>query len=180
MPPFQGGETGSTPVSRSKMKIFTKKIEKPAEVNFILAQSHFIKTVEDVYEVLVEAVPGIKFGLAFCEASGPRKIRTEGTDKEMIDLAVKNAQNIAAGHSLFIFLKNCYPINILNRLKQISEICRIFCATANPTEVVIGETKQGRGILGVIDGESPLEVENEEEKKERKEFLRKINYKLSI
>lgn len=159
------------------MKLLTEKIDKPAEINFILAQSHFIKTVEDVAETLIESVPGIKFGLAFCEASGPRKIRYEGNDKEMIDLAVKNAKKIAAGHSLFIFLKNTYPINVLNRLKQVSEICRIFCATANPVEVVIAETKQGKGILGVIDGGSPLGIENKKDQKERKEFLRKIGYK---
>lgn len=159
------------------MKIIVEKIEKPEGINFILAHSHFIKTVEDVAETLMEAVPQIKFGLAFCEASGPRKIRTEGNDSEMIELAVKNAKKIGAGHSLFIFLKNTYPINILNRIKQISEVCRIFCATANPTEVIIAETEQGRGILGIIDGGSPLEVENEKDKKERREFLRKIGYK---
>lgn len=159
------------------MKLLTEKIDKPADINFILAQSHFIKTVEDVAETLIESVPGIKFGLAFCEASGPRKIRYEGNDKEMIDLALKNAKKIGAGHSLFVFLKNAYPINVLNRIKQVSEICRIFCATANPVEVIIGETKQGRGILGVIDGGSPLAIENEKDQKERKEFLRKIGYK---
>jgi hypothetical protein len=156
------------------MEIKVVSIEKPAEINFILAQSHFIKTVEDCYETLIEAVPGIKFGLAFCEASGLRKIRKAGTDQEMIDLAVKNAQNIGAGHSLFIFLKNAFPINVLNRIKNVSEVVRIFCATANPTEVIIGETKQGRAILGIVDGGSPTGVENEKEEKERKEFLRKI------
>jgi len=161
-----------------KMKITTKTIQKPTEVNFILAQSHFIKTVEDVYETLIEAVPGIKFGLAFCESSGPRKIRTTGTDEEMVKLAVKNAKAVGAGHSLFIFLKNAYPINILNRLKQVSEICHIYCATANPVEVIIAQSKQGSGIIGVIDGGSPLDVENEKDKKERKTFLRKIGYKL--
>jgi len=160
------------------MKIKVIPIKKPQEVNFILAQSHFIKTVEDVYEALVEAVPQIKFGMAFCEASGERKIRFEGTDEEMIKLAVENAKNVSAGHSLFIFLKNAYPVNILNRLKNVSEITRIFCATANPVEVIIGETKQGRAILGVVDGQTPLAVENEEDKKQRKEFLRKIGYKL--
>lgn len=160
------------------MKIITKVIEKPADINFILAQSHFIKTVEDVHESLIEAVPGIKFGLAFCESSGPRKIRTTGTDKEMIKLAVKNAKEVGAGHSLFIFLKNAYPINILNRLKQVSEICHIYCATANPVEVIISQSKQGNGILGVIDGGSPLAVEDEKDKEERKTFLRKTGYKL--
>ncbi len=160
------------------MKLSAVKIEKPAEINFILAHSHFIKTVEDVYETLIEAVSGIKFGLAFCEASGPKKIRFEGNDEEMIRLSVNNAKKVAAGHSLFIFLKNAYPINVLNRLKNISEITRIFCATANPVEVIVAQTKQGRAILGVVDGGSPLDVENEKDKKERKEFLKKIGYKL--
>jgi len=159
------------------MKFLNIKIEKPAEINFILAQSHFIKTVEDCYETMVEAVPGIKFGLAFCEASGKRLIRKAGTNKEMKKLAVKNAKNIGAGHSLFIFLKNAFPINVLNRIKNLSEVTHIYCATANPTEVIVAETKQGRGILGVVDGGSPAGVENEKEEKERKEFLRKIGYK---
>lgn len=160
------------------LKIKSINIEKPPEINFILAQSHFIKTVEDVYETLVEAVPGIKFGIAFCEASGPRKIRYEGTDETMIKLAIDNAKKVAAGHSLFIFLKNAYPVNLLNRIKAVSEVVRLYCATANPVEVIVGETKQGRAILGVVDGGSPLAVEEEKDKKERKEFLRKIGYKL--
>lgn len=159
------------------MKFLNIPIEKPAEINFILAQSHFIKTVEDCYETLVEAVPGIKFGLAFCEASGPKKIRVAGTDEEMKKLAIKNAITVGAGHSLFIFLKNAFPINVLNRIKNISEVTNIFCATANPTEVIVAETKQGRGIMGIIDGSSPAGVENELDEKERKEFLRKIGYK---
>ncbi len=159
------------------MKFLNISIEKPTEINFILAQSHFIKTIEDCYETLVEAVPGIKFGLAFCEASGSKKIRKAGTDEEMVELAVKNAKKVGAGHSLFIFLKNAFPINVLNRIKNLSEVVNIFCATANPTEVIVAETKQGRGILGVIDGGSPTGVENEKEEKERKEFLRKIGYK---
>ena len=161
------------------MEIKIIPIEKPTEINFILAQSHFIKTVEDCYETLVEAVSGIKFGLAFCEASGPRKIRVAGTDEKMINLAVKNARAVGAGHSLFIFLKNAFPINVLNRIKNLSEIVNIFCATANPTEIIVAETKQGRGIIGVVDGGSPAGVENEKEEKERKEFLRKIGYKSS-
>lgn len=160
------------------MKTKVIAIKKPPEINFILAHSHFIKTVEDVYETLVEAVPGIKFGLAFCEASGKRLIRYNGTDEEMIKLALDNAKKVGAGHSLFIFLKNAYPVNILNRLKNISEITRIFCASANPVEVIVTETKQGRAILGVVDGQSPLGVEKEEDKKERKYFLRKIGYKI--
>lgn len=160
------------------MKFLNIKVDKPEEINFILAQSHFIKTVEDCYETLVEAVSGIKFGLAFCEASGERLIRKAGTDEEMIGLAVRNAKKVGAGHSLFIFLKNAFPINILNRIKNLSEITRIYCATANPTEIIVAETKQGRGIMGVIDGNPPLGVEDEKEEKSRKEFLRKIGYKI--
>jgi adenosine/AMP kinase len=160
------------------IKIKTVPIKKPQDINFILAQSHFIKTVEDVYETLVEAVPGIKFGLAFCEASGERKIRWEGTDEEMIKLAIENAKNVASGHSLFIFLKNAYPVNVLNRLKNVTEITRIFCSTANPVEVIVAQTKQGRAILGVVDGQTPLGIENKEDKKQRKDFLQKIGYKL--
>lgn len=160
------------------MKFLNIKIEKPEEINFILAQTHFIKTVEDCYETLVEAVPGIKFGLAFCEASGDKKIRKAGTDEEMIGLAMKNAKKIGAGHSLFIFLKNAFPINVLNRIKNLSEITHVYCATANPTEIIVAETKQGRAILGVVDGSSPVGVENEKEEKDRKEFLRRIGYKM--
>lgn len=160
------------------MKIKNITIKKPAEINFILAQSHFIKTVEDVHETLVEAVPGIKFGLAFCEASGPRKIRTSGTDQEMIKLAADNAKAVGCGHSLFIFLKNAFPVNVLNRIKNISEVVNIYCATANLTEVVVAETANGRGIMGVIDGATPLAVEKENETKDRKELLRKFGYKL--
>jgi len=159
------------------MKLKTVSIEKPAEINFILAQSHFIKTVEDVHETLVESVPGIKFGLAFCESSGPRKIRTSGTDEQMIKLATDNAKAVGAGHSLFIFLKNAFPINVLNRIKNISEIVNIYCATANPVEIVIVQTKNGNGILGVIDGNFSLAVENKKDKKERKDLLRKFGYK---
>lgn len=161
------------------MKFLSILIKKPEEVNFILAQSHFIKTVEDCYETLVEAVPGIKFGLAFCEASGLRKIRKAGTDEKMISLAVENAEKIGAGHSLFIFLENAFPINVLNRIKNLSEITNIYCATANRIEVIVVETEQGRGIMGVVDGSSPRGVENKKEEMERKEFLRKIGYKSS-
>ncbi len=160
------------------MKLEAVAITKPAEINFILAQSHFIKTVEDVHETLVEAVPGIQFGLAFCEASGPRKIRTSGTDKEMVKLAVENAKAVGCGHSLFIFLKNAFPINVLSRIKNTSEIVGIHCATANPVEVVIAETKNGRAILGVVDGGAPLGVEEETEVQGRKDLLRKFGYKL--
>ena len=160
------------------MKLISVKIKKPAEINFIIAQSHFIKTVEDVHETLIEAVPGIKFGLAFCEASGPRKIRTSGTDEEMIKLAAVNAKNVGCGHSLFIFLKNAFPVNILTRIKNVSEVVNIFCATSNPTEVIVAQTKQGRGILGVIDGGPPLSIEKLDEVKDRKDLLRKFGYKL--
>ena len=159
------------------MKTDTITIHKPEDVNFILGQTHFIKTVEDLYEILVSAVPGIKFGLAFCEASGACLIRSEGTDEEMIKLSVDNAKAIGAGHSFIIFLKNAYPINVLNAIKNCPEVCRIFCATANPCQVIIAESEQGRGILGVIDGSSPKGVEDEDGKKWRKELLRKIGYK---
>ncbi|MCD5383217.1 adenosine-specific kinase [candidate division WOR-3 bacterium] len=159
------------------MEIKIIDIEKPDDVNLILAQSHFIKTVEDVYEALVSSVPNIKFGLAFAEASGPRLIRYTGTDEKLTKLARENLTRIGAGHSLLIFLKDAYPINVLPRLKQIEEIVGIYCATANPCQVVLTETEKGRGILGVIDGGAPLGEEGEEEIKKRKGFLRKIGYK---
>jgi len=154
------------------------KIKKPQEVNFILGQSHFIKTVEDLYEVLVNNVPNIKFGLAFVESSGACKIRVEGNDPELKKLAEENAQEIAAGHSFIVFIKNAYPINVLNAIKNIPEVCNIYCASANPTEIIIAQTETGRGIMGVIDGLMPKGTENEEDIKWRKEFLRKIGYKL--
>jgi adenosine/AMP kinase len=160
------------------MELKTVTIEKPADVNCILGQSHFIKTVEDIHEALVTAVPKIKFGLAFCESSGPALVRWSGTDSEMIELAKKNALALSAGHSFIIFLKDCYPINVLNVVKNVPEICHIYCATANPVEVVLAETAQGRGILGVIDGVKSKGIEGEKEIAERKEFLRKIGYKL--
>jgi hypothetical protein len=160
------------------MELFSVQIKKPAEVNFILAQSHFIKTVEDVHETLAESMPGIKFGLAFCESSGDRKIRHSGTDDEMVQLAIENAQNLAAGHSLLIFLKGAYSINVLNRLKQVSEIATIFCASANPVEVILCKIEQGNGILGVVDGGSPLGIEDEQDKEARKSLLRQFGYKL--
>lgn len=160
------------------MEITEVSIAKPEEINFILGQSHFIKTVEDIHEVLVSAVPGIKFGLAFCEASGKCLIRWSGTDDELIVLAQKNAEAIAAGHSFILFLgAGFYPINILNQIKQVPEVCRIFCATANPVDVIITETAQGRGILGVVDGSSPQGVEAEQDIEWRKDFLRAIGYK---
>jgi hypothetical protein len=160
------------------MEIHVIKITKPDEVNFILGQSHFIKTIEDVHEALVNAVPGIKFGVAFCEASGKCLVRFSGTDNASIDLAKKNALAIGAGHSFFIFLASgFYPINVLNVVKNVTEVCRIFCATANPTEVLVVETDQGRGILGVVDGSKPLGIEAEEDIAWRKSFLRMIGYK---
>jgi len=160
------------------MNLTTVTIEKPEDTNFILGQSHFIKTVEDVYEAMINTVPGIKFGLAFCEASGKRLVRSAGTDPEMTRLAEKNAQAIGAGHSFIVFLgQGYYPLNVLNTLKSVPEVCRIFCATANPTQVIVAETGQGRGILGVIDGEVPLGIEAEEDITWRKNFLRMIGYK---
>jgi adenosine/AMP kinase len=161
------------------MEIKVVKIEKPEDINFVLGQSHFIKTVEDVHEALVNTVPGIKFGLAFCEASGKCLVRWSGTDQAMIDLATKNAQAIGAGHSFILFLAEGYfPLNILNVVKAVPEVARIFCATANPTEVLIAETELGRGILGVVDGSSPKGVEQDADIAWRKELLRKIGYKL--
>ena len=154
-------------------------IEKPdPNLNLILGQSHFIKTVEDVHEALVNTVPGIKFGLAFCEASGPRLVRSSGTDAELTALAERTAQAIGAGHSFIIFLGNAFPVNVLNAVKNVPEVARIFCATANPVQVVVAESEQGRGILGVIDGQTPLGIEDEAAKVQRKDFLRKIGYKM--
>jgi adenosine/AMP kinase len=160
------------------MHLTSVAIEKPLDINFILGQSHFIKTVEDAHEMMVTSVPGIKFGLAFCEASGKCLVRSTGTDLELIRLAEKNALAIGAGHSFILFLGEGYfPINVLNSLKMLPEVCRIFCATSNPTEVIIAESGQGRGILGVIDGVSPLGIEGEEDVVWRKGFLRMIGYK---
>jgi len=154
------------------------KIKKPDDVNIILGQSHFIKTVEDVYEALVNNVPGIKFGLAFVESSGACKVRSEGNDALLKKMAEDNALEIGAGHSFLVCIKDAYPINVLNAVKNVQEVCSIFCATANPVEVIIAQTEQGRGILGVIDGESPKGIEGPEEIQERKAFLRTIGYKV--
>jgi len=160
------------------MQLHTVTIEKPEAVNFILGQSHFIKTVEDIHETLVGCVPGIRFGLAFCEASGERLVRWSGTDEGMIELARKNVLAIGAGHSFILFLaEGYYPINVLKPVQQVSEVCRIFCATANPCEVIVAESDLGRGILGVIDGGSPLGIEDEAGIAWRKGFLRMIGYK---
>jgi len=161
------------------MPLITVRIEKPEETNFILGQTHFIKTVEDIHEALVGAVPGIKFGLAFCEASGKCLVRWSGTDPAMIELAKKNASTLGAGHSFIVFLgSGFFPVNVLNTVKAVPEVCRIFCATANPTEVVLAQTDQGRGILGVVDGSSPKGVEGDADIQWRKELLRQIGYKL--
>jgi adenosine/AMP kinase len=161
------------------MEIQIVRIEKPEDINFILGQSHFIKTIEDVHEALVNAVPGIKFGAAFCEASGKCLVRWSGTDEASLELARRNALAIGAGHSFLVFLGTGYfPVNVLNVLRNVPEVCRIFCATANPTEVLVAVTELGRGILGVVDGSSPLGVEGEEDIAWRKNFLRKIGYKL--
>jgi uncharacterized protein len=161
------------------MELNTVRVEKPEEMNFILGQSHFIKTIEDIHEALISAVPGIKFGLAFCESSGKCLIRWTGNDPALIELAQKNAQAIGAGHSFILFLgSGYYPINVLNQIKLVPEVCRIFCASANPVEVIVAETEQGRGILGVIDGSSPKGIEADEDIAWRKGFLRTIGYKL--
>jgi uncharacterized protein len=162
------------------MNLLTVKIEKPEETNFILGQSHFIKTVEDVYEALITGVPGIKFGLAFSEASGKCLVRWAGNDPAMVDLAQKNAAAIGAGHSFIIFLgEGFYPVNVLNAIKNVPEVCHIFCATANPVEVVLAETELGRAILGVVDGFSPKGIEDDADIAWRKGFLRMIGYKMS-
>jgi hypothetical protein len=161
------------------MELKLVQIEKPTDLNFILGQSHFIKTVEDLHEALVQAVPGIKFGLAFCESSGPALVRASGTDAALVDLAKQNALALSAGHSFIIILGSGYfPINVLNTVKMVPEVCRVFCATANPTQVIVAETEQGRGILGVIDGDKTRGIEDDADVAHRKEFLRKIGYKL--
>jgi adenosine/AMP kinase len=154
------------------------KINIPDGCNIILGQTHFIKTAEDLYEIIATTVPQARFGIAFTEASGPCLIRTEGNDDELISTCVKNLQEIGAGHVFCILLKNAFPINVLNPIKNCPEVCRIYCATANPLEVLVASTEQGNGIIGVIDGFQPKGVEGEEDKKNRKEFLRKIGYKL--
>jgi uncharacterized protein len=149
----------------------------PENCNIIVGQSHFIKTIEDLYEVMVTGCPHAKFGIAFCEASGPCLVRVDGNDEELRKVAAENAMIMGAGHAFVMLLKDAFPINVLNAVKNCSEVCRIFCATANPLEVIVAETDQGRGILGMIDGFSPKGVETEGDAKDRKEFLRKIGYK---
>ena len=160
------------------MEFKSYRLKIPKDANLILGQTHFIKTAEDLYEALVGSVPGIKFGLAFCEASGPCLVRAEGNDQELKKMAAQSAYEIGAGHSFIIYLKNAFPINVLKTVKDCPEVCSIFCATANPVEVLIAETEQGKAILGVVDGSAPKGIESENDVKERKEFLRKIGYKL--
>ena len=160
------------------MELKAIPIEKPTDINFILGQSHFIKTVEDLYEAIISTNPSMKFGIAFCEASGPALVRYVGNDKGMIDLATKNASALSCGHSFIIFMDKGFPINILNTIKNVPDICSIYCATSNPVEVIVAITEQGRGILGVIDGIASKGIENDEEIAHRQAFLRKIGYKL--
>ena len=160
------------------MELKTVRIEFPEECNVILGMAHFIKTVEDLYEALINSVPNIKFGIGFCESSGPCLVRCEGNDEELKNLASSHALDLGCGHSFIIFLKNAYPINVLDKIKQVPEVCSIHAATANPLEVIVAETKQGRGILGVIDGSKSKGIETEKDVKARKDFLRKIGYKL--
>lgn len=160
------------------MAITAVAIDKPDDLNVIIGQTHFIKSVEDLHEALAGAGPHLRFGLAFCEASGPRLIRHSGNDPELTDLAVKNAQVVAAGHSFIVFLREGYPVNVLNAIKQVPEVCGIFCATANAVEVLVVDTGLGRGIVGVVDGGTPLGVESAADQDERKALLRRIGYKL--
>lgn len=159
------------------MDLKTVRVTIPQDCNIVIGQSHFIKTIEDLYEAVVTRVPGVKFGVAFNEASGPCLIRVDGTDEALQQAAVKTARDIGAGHTFVLILQNAFPINVLNGIKDCPEVCRIFCATANPLEVIVAETGQGRGIMGVIDGESPKGVENESDREWRRAFLRKIGYK---
>ncbi|MGZ4352754.1 MAG: adenosine-specific kinase [Gaiellaceae bacterium] len=160
------------------MELHAVAIDKPDDVNVIVGQSHFVKTVEDVYEALAGSSPHLRFGLAFCESSGPRLVRNAGNDEELVELAVSNALAIAAGHVFVVFIREGFPVNVLNQLKLVPEVCRIFCATANTLEVLVAETELGRGVVGVVDGEVPLGVETDEDVADRYELLRRIGYKL--
>ena len=160
------------------MELKIVNIEKPDDVNFILGQSHFIKTIEDMHEAIVQTVPQMKFGIAFCESSGPALVRFTGNDDELVEIAKRNALNLSAGHSFVIFMRDGFPVNILNTIKNVPEVASIYCATGNPAEIVIAETEHGRGILGVIDGVKSKGIETEADKKARYDFLRKIGYKL--
>ena len=160
------------------MELKTVRIEPPKDCNIIIGMAHFIKTAEDLYEALVNSVPNIKFGLGFCESSGPCLVRHEGNDEELSILAAQKAFEIGCGHSFLIYLKNAYPLNVLDKIKNVPEVCTIFAATANPLEVIVAETGQGRGIIGVVDGLKSKGIETDKDVKERREFLRKIGYKL--
>jgi adenosine/AMP kinase len=160
------------------MNLLTVKVEKPESANFILGQSHFIKTVEDIHEAIVGTVPQMRFGLAFCESSGPALVRRSGNDEALIELATRNALAVGAGHSFFVFLEDGFPLNVLNAIKAVPEVCRIYCATANSVEVVVADSGEGRAILGVVDGCSPKGVESEQDVLARLRFLRQIGYKL--
>jgi len=163
--------------SEQILKTKIMRVEIPSGVNVIFGQSHFIKTVEDIYEALVTASPTIKFGIAFCEASGKRLVRHDGNNLEMIEQATRAAFDVGCGHTFFVYMKDGFPINVVNRIKEVQEVCRIFCATANALQVIVAETGQGRGVLGVVDGEVPVGIETEDDQQERKAFLRKIGYK---
>ncbi|MCM6776625.1 adenosine-specific kinase [Nocardia sp. CDC159] len=160
------------------MELTAVRIDKPDDLNVIIGQSHFIKTVEDLHEALVGTGPHLRFGLAFCEASGPRLVRRSGNDPDLIELATKNATAVAAGHSFIVFLREGYPVNVLNAIRRVPEVCAIFCATANPVDVLIAETTLGRGIVGVVDGQPPLGVEGPQDQADRRQLLRTIGYKL--
>lgn len=149
----------------------------PEGINLIFGQTHFIKTVEDIYEALVSSSPSLRFGIAFCEASQKRLVRTDGNDADLTEMAQRAAFDVGCGHTFFVFLRDGFPINVLGRVRNVDEVCRIFCATANPLQVIVAETGQGRGVLGVVDGEPPIGIETDEDRKERVEFLRKIGYK---
>jgi adenosine/AMP kinase len=164
--------------SETRIELHIVTVEKPEDLNVILGQSHFIKTVEDLHEALAGAVPGLRFGIAFCESSGPRLVRRSGNDPQLVELASRNAVAIGAGHSFIVFLRDGFPVNVLNQVKLVPEVCRIYCATANAVQVIIGETAAGRGILGIVDGGSPLGVESESDVEARRELLRQIGYKL--
>ncbi len=164
--------------SPAQIELQVVAVDKPEDLNLILGQSHFIKTVEDLHEALAGAVPGLRFGIAFCESSGPRLVRQSGNDPELVELATRNALAIGAGHSFIVFLRDGFPVNVLNQVKLVPEVCRIYCATANRVQVIVAETASGRGILGVVDGGSPLGVETEPDVEARRELLREIGYKL--
>ena len=164
------------PASATRLEVVP--MENPHELNLILGQAHFIKTVDDLHETLAGAVPGLRFGIAFCESSGPRLVRRSGNDPELIELAVRNALSIGAGHSFIVFLKDGFPVNVLNQVKTVPEVCRIYCATANPVQVIVAATAAGRGILGVVDGGAPLGVETESDVTARRDLLRQIGYKV--